>query len=189
MSERYIWIAGLILAGFVIQNQSNNTDNFQFLLKTYETETQIQDSELRDLSNQMAIARDTSYSKGFEDGKTQAGIALAKGGSLYDYKDGYHAGISQQVEESDLLEVSTGIVNELTALRKMVPRLLDQNQKLEAKLNSPVDPNYAWNLLMENLEVEIDAETTYLEIIDLLTDSSQLDRALAPPPSSLAQED
>ena len=94
MTERYLWIAGLILAGFVIQNQSNNNANLQTLLVTYEAESKIQDAQINDFSVQLDAARDSSYSQGFEQGRTQAGVALAQGGSLYNYTDGYHAAMS-----------------------------------------------------------------------------------------------
>ena len=36
--------------------------------------------------------------RGFEAGRTQAGIALADGKALYEYKDGYHAALTQFTE-------------------------------------------------------------------------------------------
>jgi hypothetical protein len=94
-TERYLWIAGLILAGFVIQNQFNNNSSLQTLLVTYDAESKIQDAQINDFSQQLGLARDASYSKGFEDGRTQAGVILAHKSSLYSYTDGYHAALSQ----------------------------------------------------------------------------------------------
>ena len=94
-TERYLWIAGIILAGFVIQNQLNNNSNLQTLLVTYDAESKIQDSQINDFRHQLSLARDASYSKGFEDGRTQAGVILAHKSSLYGYTDGYHAALSQ----------------------------------------------------------------------------------------------
>ena len=125
MTERYLWIAGLILAGFVIQNQSNNNATLQTLLAAYDVESTIQNAQISDFNTQLSVVRAESHSQGFEEGKTQAGIALARGGSLYDYTDGYHAAIGQNIEEADVLEISEGIFKELTTLRKMVPRLLN----------------------------------------------------------------
>jgi len=177
-TERYLWIAGLVLAGFVIHGQSNNNANLhtnnanlQTLLATYDAETHIQNAQISDFNTQLSVIREESYSQGFEAGKTQAGIALVKGGSLYDYADGYHAAIAQNIEESDVLEISAEIFNELKSLRKMVPRLLNQNEELQAKLASRTDSGYALDLLIENLEAEEDADATYLEIIDLLMET------------------
>ena len=95
ITERYLWIAGFILAGFVIENQLSNNNNLQTLLITYDAESKIQDGQINDFSQQLSLARDSSYSKGFEDGRTQAGVALVHKSSLYSYTDGYHAALSQ----------------------------------------------------------------------------------------------
>ena len=75
-TERYLWIAGLILAGFVIQNQMTTIDagqsgseNLKPLLATYEAESKIQDAQINDFNTQLTVVRDTSYSQGFEDGQ------------------------------------------------------------------------------------------------------------------------
>ena len=174
-TERYIWIGAIILALFIAQSQSQEKDSLEFLIKTYDAETQIQTSQILDLTNQMAIARDTSYSKGFEDGRTQAGIALAKGGSLYDYKEGYHAALTQKIEDSDVLEVSEGLFNELNSLRKMVPRLLNQNADLSARLEAASGAEYALEVLLEDIDASAETDAVYLEIIDLLLDGSSFD--------------
>ena len=82
----------------MIENQSNNNANLEIILKTYHAETEIQKSEIADFHNQLYSARDNSYRRGFEAGKTQAGIAFVQGESLYSYADGYHAGVSQFAE-------------------------------------------------------------------------------------------
>ena len=98
LNERLVWISVIILGAFMIQNQSNNNSNLEMILKTYHAETEIQKSEISDFHNQLYSARDNSYLRGFEAGKTQAGIAFVKGGSLYNYADGYHAAVSQFAE-------------------------------------------------------------------------------------------
>ena len=148
-TERYLWIAAIILAAFVVENQSNNNATLQTLVDTYNAESKIQDEFINEFNIQLNAARDLSYSRGFEDGRTQAGIALAKGDSLYDYKDGYHAALTQIVDEEGILEVSKGIMTELNTLRKMVPRLLNQvqkitqeNEEMKISFGMPVEADY-----------------------------------------------
>ena len=170
INERYLWIAGIILAGFAMQNQFNNNNNLRTLLQSYEVETNIQNAQINDFSSQLSVVKAESYSEGFEAGKTQAGVALARGGSLYDYTDGYHAAIGQNIEEEDVLEISAGIMTELTSLRKMVPRLMNQ---VETLLQPTNNSDYALELLMEYLETEENIDLTYLEIIDMFIEEAR----------------
>ena len=171
ITERYLWIAGLILAGFVIQNQSNNNANLQTLLVTYNAESKIQDAQINDFSVQLDAARDASYSQGFEEGRTQAGVALAEGGSLYNYRDGYHAAMAQVTEEAHL-DVSESLLTELNNLRKMVPRLLNQVNEIteeNAKLKAAPSQEHVLDIILETLDYDDNADETYLEIIEMLT--------------------
>ena len=144
--------------------RSNKIEN-NFWKKT------IQDGQISDFNTQLSLVSDTSYSKGFEDGKTQAGVALAQGGSLYNYTDGYHAAISQ-VREDSPLDVSEALLTELNNLRKMVPRLLNQVEKMTEENNHIKSTDgYVLEMLLETLEFEDNADETYLEIIELLTQS------------------
>ena len=177
LNERLIWVCVIVFGAFMIQNQSNTNANLETILKTYHLESEIQNSEITDFNNQLHVVRDNSYLRGFEAGKTQAGIALAQGESLYDYKEGYHAALTQQVDEAMVLEVSEGIMFELTSLRKMVPRLLKQNEDLQVRLDAESD--YVWSLFLEGLDSEIEADEVYLDIIDMLMEPN------FSPPSSL----
>jgi hypothetical protein len=171
INERYLWIAGVILVGFAFQSQLNNNATLKTLLQSYEVETNIQNAQINDFSTQAAVIRAESYSEGFEAGKTQAGIALARGGSLYDYTEGYHAAIGQNIEEEDILEISEGIMTELTSLRKMVPRLLNQTTSLQSQLDAVVDSKYIVEILLEALDAEEAVDEAYLDIIDTLLES------------------
>ena len=155
----------------VVQSQLDNSTTLRTLLQSYEVETNIQNAQINDFSTQMAVVRAESYSEGFEAGKSQAGIALARGGSLYDYTEGYHAAIAQNIEEADVLEVSAGIMTELTQLRKMVPRLLNQTTKLQEELDATVDSNYVVEMLIETLDDGESVDEPYLGIIDMLLES------------------
>jgi hypothetical protein len=113
LNERLVWISVIIFGVFMIENQSNNNANMEMILKTYHAETQIQKSEIADFHNQLYSARDNSYLRGFEAGKTQAGIAFVKGESLYNYADGYHAGVSQFAEPLESNKSTESLLAEL----------------------------------------------------------------------------
>jgi len=95
LQERVFWIIGGGLIAFFAENQMKRLDDLQTLLTTYQMEANIQNAQIADFSQQLNSAKDFAYSKGFEDGKTQASIAFVHGGTLYNYSDGYHAAISQ----------------------------------------------------------------------------------------------
>ena len=168
--ERYLWIAGILLAGFVVQGQFNNNANLETLLVTYEVESKIQDAQINDFSVQLNTARDSSYSKGFEDGRTQAGVALAQGGSLYNYTDGYHAAMSQ-IKEDAALDVSKALLTELNHLRKMVPRLLNQVEQITKEKEALKAESDIWAMLLDDLGSEESADEIYLEIIEFLAEA------------------
>ena len=98
INERFIGISALVLAVFIFQSQSSEKETLRSLLLTYEAEMGIQNSQIQDLIGQSSLERGNSYSEGFENGRTQAGIALANGESLYGYKEGYHAALTQFTE-------------------------------------------------------------------------------------------
>jgi len=171
IQERYLWIGAVILIAFVANNQASNSDNLRTLITTYDLESNIQDAQIADFSQQLAQAEQAEYSKGFEDGRTQAGIALVQGGSLYNYTDGYHAAVSQFGEEA-ALEVSEAILTELNTLRKMVPRLLNQVNEIN-EMNA--DEDYLLDMLLDSMDRDMDVEEEYLEIIDhLLSNKEEL---------------
>ena len=95
IQERYLWIAGIILAGFVIQGQSKKNDDLKTIITSYELESEIQSSQIMDFSQEVTSIKSNEYRKGFEEGRSQAGIALVNGRPMLDYADGYHAALSQ----------------------------------------------------------------------------------------------
>lgn len=93
--ERAFWFFGILMVFFFTQENSNKTSSLETLIKTYELESNIQQSQLVDLSQQMDHACRLEYEKGFEAGKTQSAIILMNKDTLYDYADGYHAAVNQ----------------------------------------------------------------------------------------------
>ena len=166
IQERYLWIGAIILIAFVAQDQSSKNENLRTLITTYDLESNIQDAQILYFSQQLDVATQAEYSKGFEDGRTQAGIILAQGGSLYNYKDGYHAAISQIGEQAGL-DVSKSIITELETLRKMVPRLLNQINEMQES------GDFVLGMLMDDLDRDMDVEEEYLEIIDNLLSNKE----------------
>lgn len=93
--ERLFWMATAILVVLFAQQKSSEVSNLEFLISTYELESNIQNSQMVDFSQQLNMNREDSYRNGFEAGKTQAAIVLMNEDSLYNYTDGYHAATSQ----------------------------------------------------------------------------------------------
>jgi hypothetical protein len=95
VKERLFWMATVILVVLLAQQKSGKVDDLEFLVTTYQLESNIQNSQILDFSQQLSVSRDSSYMYGFEAGRTQASIVLMNKDSLYNYSDGYHAAISQ----------------------------------------------------------------------------------------------
>jgi len=102
ISERYLWIAALILVAFIAQNSSKQTENALFLTESYRLECEIKNSQINDFNNQRLQSAERSYSRGFQDGRSQAGIAFSQGRPMLDYSDGYHAALTQFTSEESL---------------------------------------------------------------------------------------
>jgi hypothetical protein len=113
IQERYLWIASIILAGFVIQGQSKKNDDFKTLMTTYQLESEIQSSQIMDFSQEVSSIKSSEYQKGFEDGRSQAGIAFVNGRPMLEYADGYHAAL-EQFSESYIRE-DEKLIRELEA--------------------------------------------------------------------------
>ena len=93
--ERYLWIGALIVSAFMVQGKIDQLDRLDSLLETYKLESQIQNAQISDFHQEMQRSEGVEYAKGFEDGRSQAGIAFAQGRPMLDYADGYHAALSQ----------------------------------------------------------------------------------------------
>lgn len=109
MHERYLWIGALIVSAFMVQGKMDQLDRLNSLLETYKLESQIQNAQINDFHQELEISKGVEYTKGFEEGRSQAGIAFANGLPMLDYADGYHAALSQFVtkelsEEDQLLK-------------------------------------------------------------------------------------
>lgn len=113
IKERTFWIIAIIALLFFAQDQSQRFSNLDVLIKTYELESNIQHSQLMDFNHQMNQASRLEYDRGFEDGRTQAAIALMNDKALYDYADGYHAALSQFSEPETPLDLDQDVLLDL----------------------------------------------------------------------------
>ena len=109
INERYLWIGALIVSAFVVQGKIDQVDRLGSIIETYKLESQIQNAQINDFHQELQISKGVEYAKGFEDGRSQAGIAFANGRPMLDYADGYHAALSQFVtqkpsEEDQLIQ-------------------------------------------------------------------------------------
>lgn len=107
--ERYLWIGALIVSAFMLQGKIDQLNRLDSLLETYKLESQIQNAQINDFHQELQLSKGVEYAKGFEEGRSQAGIAFANGRPMLDYADGYHAALSQFVtkelsEEDQLLK-------------------------------------------------------------------------------------
>jgi len=148
IDRKYIGICLLILAGFLIQGFSEKTTTLSNLMLTYEAESKIQSNQIQDLFMERELIRDKSYSRGFEDGKTQTGVFLAQGKSLLGYTEGYHAAIDQfslsseltQEENSPFSDLLLEAIEREISLEESYWELLDlmlEATNLNAKVGSP----------------------------------------------------
>jgi hypothetical protein len=107
MHERYLWIGALIVSAFVVQGKIDQLDRLDSLIETYKLESQIQNAQINDFHQELQLSKGVEYTKGFEEGRSQAGIAFANGFPMLDYADGYHAALSQfatkELSEEDQL--------------------------------------------------------------------------------------
>ena len=124
LQERVLWILGLGLLAFFTEHQMIKTSNLETIITTYELESNIQSSQFHDLSQQLLLNGGNEYQKGFEAGKTQAGVAFMNGDSLYNYTDGYHQAISQFYE-------SRGNLTEDEALEQLINVITKDDSKNE----------------------------------------------------------
>ena len=65
------------------------------LLEATKAENAIKTAQLNEYVYTLGTTEAEHYNRGFEAGKTQAGVAFMNKEALYNYRDGYHAAIEQ----------------------------------------------------------------------------------------------
>lgn len=95
ISERYLWIGALIVSAFFVQGKLVHIDRLSLIIESYKLEGEIQNSQISDFHQQLLTYKSAEYNKGFENGRTQAGVAFSQGRPMLGYSDGYHAALKQ----------------------------------------------------------------------------------------------
>lgn len=95
ISERHLWIGALIVSVFFVQGKLGHIDRLDLIIESYSLEAEIQNSQISDFRQQLLTSQSAEYNKGFENGRTQAGVAFSQGRPMLGYSDGYHAALKQ----------------------------------------------------------------------------------------------
>ena len=167
IQERILWALVIALSAFHLLDKTDQISDLQTIITTYNMESNIQEAQINDLFQHLDSAKIAEYQKGFENGRTQAGVALAQGGSLYNYTDGYHAAMSQVTEEA-YLDVAASVITELSNLRKMVPRLLNQVEQITKEKETLRAESDILAMLIDDFGAEESADEIYIEIMEFL---------------------
>ncbi len=111
--NKFIGASALVLLLFIILQQSNRLERMDFIMKTREAQAEIQNSQILDLMSDSREESSLAYARGFEEGRTQAGIMLANNESLAGYKEGYHAALTQFQQPMEANKSADSILAEL----------------------------------------------------------------------------
>ena len=97
--ERMLWILTIVNLCFCGVHYSINVSkkeaNMNILLETYKAESMLKTSQLNEYIISYSTNESAQFNRGFESGRTQAGVAFMNKGALTDYADGYHAALEQ----------------------------------------------------------------------------------------------
>ena len=120
--ERYLWIGVLILACLFCDRKMSETESLELLNQHSELNRQIQVDQINELTLKLNESKSVDYSRGFEDGKTHAMLAVIHDESLYGYAEGYHAAIDQLSKEMSSDEIKSQVTAYLDGLMKRVSK-------------------------------------------------------------------
>ena len=94
-TERIIWLSILILGAFFCENQVSKVESLELLNQQIQISLNLKNDQLLELSQKIPLLSAEKYNQGLESGKTQAMIASMNDKNIIEYKDGYHAALSQ----------------------------------------------------------------------------------------------
>ena len=80
---------------FIVDTKQWTIDKQKFLLEIHGHENRLMAAQLQDYQQLMHQNSVEEYRRGYDDGKTDTGIAMMNGGSMLNYSDGYHAALTQ----------------------------------------------------------------------------------------------
>ena len=115
-TERLIWLSILILGGFFYQNQVFKLESLELLNQQAQISSNLKDDQVIELLQKTSLISSERYNEGFEAGRTQAMIASVNGSNILEYKDGYHAALSQfdfssSIEKEEIKNLLSSINN------------------------------------------------------------------------------
>ena len=94
-TERIIWLFILILGAFFCENQVSKLESLELLNQQAQIRSNLKNDQLFNLAQKISLVSSERYNEGFEAGRTQAMIASVNDSNILEYKDGYHAALSQ----------------------------------------------------------------------------------------------
>ena len=93
----------------------NSNQQLKRIIDINDSECRILQSQVLDLSSQIPVIRSNEYHRGFEQGRTQLGIAFMNKETMFGYADGYHTAISQY---SHLINNDKNLLKNVTSTKK-----------------------------------------------------------------------
>jgi hypothetical protein len=83
------------VAFYVTDRKQWTIDKQDFLIIAHTQENRLLAAQLSDYSQQIYQTNYEEYRRGYDQGRTDMGIALMEGESMVNYSDGYHAALTQ----------------------------------------------------------------------------------------------
>lgn len=114
--ERLIWLSALILMTFLWENEMSKSESLDLLNKQAQISSNLKDDQVMELLQKTSLISSERYNEGFEAGRTQAMIASVNDSNILEYKDGYHAALSQfdfssSIEKEEIKNLLNSINN------------------------------------------------------------------------------
>ena len=98
--ERLTWFGAIFLLALFTLNTLDKVDDLEILHSTNLTLNEIHNDQINDLMQSLNESKFDSFDRGFNEGQANAVIRFMNGQELHDYKEGYHAALSQMLTES-----------------------------------------------------------------------------------------
>ena len=128
ITERTLYITAIIILALFCDRKMSEIEGLELLYKNHSVSSSIKNDQIHDLNMELLKSDKLEYSKGFEDGKNHAMLAIMHGDSLINYADGYHAAINQMYSEVESSEIRSEVSKYMNTLMEKI-----QNKSLENK--------------------------------------------------------
>jgi hypothetical protein len=128
ITERTCYITAIIILALFCDRKMSEIEGLELIGKSKTLASDIKSDQINELSRKILHSDGADYSKGFEDGKNHAMLAIMHGDSLINYADGYHAAIDQMYSEVESSEIKAEVSKYMETLMERI-----QNKTLENK--------------------------------------------------------